>query len=93
MGGEISKGIYWTAPVPGGLAGQSAALAYAQGARTPAEIAAQGMKNFFLQLVGMGIVICILLALTHIFAKPSAPPTKEKYTNRFLDPTEAEYDQ
>jgi hypothetical protein len=81
---QIAKGVYWTPPVPGGIAGQSAALAYAQGARTPGEIASQGIRNYFGQVFVVIIVVAIIIFLKFMFSTPP-PPKKEKFKNRFLD--------
>ena len=71
MGQVGSTGIYWTPPVPGGLLGQSAALAYARGARTPGEIASQGLYLFVAQLVIIVIIISIIL-LVQYYSKQKA---------------------
>lgn len=52
---------YVLPPVPGGILGQSAALAYAQGARTPSEIASQGGYNFFMQIIGILVLVGLIL--------------------------------
>ena len=71
MGQVGSTGIYYTPPVPGGIMGQSMALAYAKGARTPAEIASQGFHFYLLQAIAMLVVVGIIVLAVHIF-KPKS---------------------
>lgn len=68
---------YWTPPVPGGIVGQSAALAVAQGARTPGEIASQGGWNLFASLM----VLIVIIVIINVFAYV-AKPKKEAFTER-----------
>jgi hypothetical protein len=63
---------YWTPPVPGGIVGQSAALAVAQGARTPGEIASQGGWNLFASIM----VVIVLIVIINIFAYIVKPKTE-----------------
>jgi hypothetical protein len=51
---------YVLPPVPGGILGHSAALAVAQGARTPAEIASQGAWNFFASMMALIALIIVI---------------------------------
>jgi hypothetical protein len=84
MGQVGSTGIYYTPPVPGGLLGQSAALAYARGARTPGEIVSQGGYFYIIQvIIALSIVGIIIMVTTYYEPKSTfipGPPEKERYT-------------
>jgi hypothetical protein len=84
MGQVGSTGIYYTPPVPGGLLGESAALAYARGARTPSDIASQGFQLFLTQLVIVAVILGIIVLVTTYYKPKSTfipgPPEKERYT-------------
>lgn len=54
--------VYVTPAVPGGEVGRSAALAIAQGARTPGEIAYMTMVNFVTYAAIMAILLVIIIA-------------------------------
>jgi hypothetical protein len=66
---------YVLPPVPGGIVGQSAALAVAQGARTPGEIVAQGGWNLFASI--MVIIVLIIVINVVVYASKSG---KEGFT-------------
>lgn len=81
MGQVGSTGIYYTPPVPGGLLGQSAALAYARGARTPGDIASQGVYFYIIQvIIALSIVGIIVLVTKQKSTFIPSPPEKERYT-------------
>jgi len=81
MGQVGSTGIYYTPPVPGGLLGQSAALAYARGARTPGEIVSQGGYFYIIQvIIALSIVAIIVLVTKPKSTFIPGPPEKERYT-------------
>jgi len=89
---HIVMKVYYTPPVPGGLLGQSAALAYQQGATTPGQMMYQTGKNFILQLMMMFLVIGLILLLVSIFGNKSpesktTPPEhfKSSFTEKFDD--------
>ncbi len=57
---------YFIPPVPGGIYGQSAALAYMQGARTPGAFLYQTAKNYVLQVITVLVVIGIILLVKYL---------------------------
>jgi hypothetical protein len=71
---------YVLPPVPGGLLGQSAALAVAQGSQTPGAIASQTAWNYFSQLTAIIVLIAIILLLKWIF-EAKQPSVKQKFQN------------
>lgn len=84
MGQVGSTRIYYTPPVPGGLLGESTALAYARGARTPGDIASQGFQFFLTQLFIVAVILGIIVLVTTYY-KPKntfipGPLEKERYT-------------
>ena len=59
--------VYFTPPVPGGIYGQSAALAYMQGARTPGAFLYQTAKNYILQIITVLVVFGIIILIKYFF--------------------------
>jgi hypothetical protein len=68
---------YVLPPMPGGIVGNSAALAVAQGARTPGEIASLGAWNLFASLM----VLIVLIVAINVFVYASKPK-KEGFVDR-----------
>lgn len=54
--------------VPGGIVGSSAALAVAQGARTPGDIAALTLQNLFFSFVGIAIMFLIVGGALYVYS-------------------------
>jgi hypothetical protein len=78
---------YVLPPVPGGIIGDSAALAVAQGARTPGEIASQGGWNLFASLLVL-LVLIVAINLVAFVSKPEGfamPQPRSEHNERCAD--------
>lgn len=71
---------YYVPPIPGanGIFGNSVALAYAQGARTPVELATQ-TAIWYVKSIAMIIIVVAILLLIQSFRTPA--PAKQKFRN------------
>lgn len=70
--------------VPGGIVGDSAALAIAQGARTPADIAYLTAQNSIMSVVGLLILVSILyifIFMYRVYTGEKAVVKKEPFTS------------
>lgn len=69
---------------PGGL-GDQAAVAYAQGARTPGEMARQIAQNIIVSIIGIGIILAIVF-LVYWWMGKEVPITKTVQKFRNIEP-------
>jgi hypothetical protein len=87
---------YFIPPVPGGIYGQSAALAYMQGARTPGAFLYQTAKNYVLQLIVVLVVVGIILLIKYFYfpdrplietepAPETTTATPENFESKFTE--------